>query len=220
MRDTLQQDPASFSPNVFLRPLYQETILPNVAYIPGPAEFNYWLQMKQLFAVHNLVMPVVIPRTLTQFLSIKNYEKIITGPIPLDDYFLPYSAFLDVITHIDADALSDTQSVINTLQDTVSTLQEKLTQKHISHKKITKSLTALLQEIQTLSQSVDQATKTTIEESESYAPYIKLYKNFFDIEQRFERNNYVIGQLSVIDQMLHVGSLPYEAGKVLLYIYD
>ena len=102
----------------------------------------------------------------------------------------------------------------------MSTLQNNLQEKHISHKKITKSLTALAQELQTLSQSVDQATTTGIEESESYVPYIKLYKNFFDVEQKFERHNYVIGQLSVIDQMLHKQDLSYEAGKVLLYIYD
>ena len=83
----LQQSPESFSPNVFLRPLYQETILPNVLYIPGPAEFNYWLQMKELFAVHGLTMPVVIPRSFNQFVSAKNYEKIQTGPVPLASYF-------------------------------------------------------------------------------------------------------------------------------------
>ena len=83
----LDQSPESFSPNVFLRPLYQETILPNILYIPGPAEFNYWLQMKELFAVHGLMMPVVIPRSFNQFVSAKNYEKIQTGPVSLVSYF-------------------------------------------------------------------------------------------------------------------------------------
>ena len=83
----LEQSPESFSPNVFLRPLYQETILPNVLYIPGPAEFNYWLQMKELFAVHDLTMPVVIPRSFNQFVSAKNYEKIQAGPVSLESYF-------------------------------------------------------------------------------------------------------------------------------------
>src|SRR5690606_8030207 len=44
--------PERFSPNVILRPLYQEIILPNLAYIGGPAEVIYWLQLKSVFTHH------------------------------------------------------------------------------------------------------------------------------------------------------------------------
>lgn len=103
--DKLATTPDAFSPNVFLRPLYQETVLPNALYIPGPAELNYWLQMKELFAVHGLSMPVVIPRTFNQFLSVKNLEKITDGPIPLDTYFLSHNDFLSTIRSLDTDIM-------------------------------------------------------------------------------------------------------------------
>ena len=38
------ESPEKFSPNVVMRPLYQEVILPNLAYIGGPAEMAYWLE--------------------------------------------------------------------------------------------------------------------------------------------------------------------------------
>jgi uncharacterized protein YllA (UPF0747 family) len=38
-----------FSPNVILRPLYEEIILPNLAYIGGPSEVPYWMQLKGVF---------------------------------------------------------------------------------------------------------------------------------------------------------------------------
>ena len=36
--------PERFSPNVIMRPLFQETILPNLCYIGGGGELSYWLQ--------------------------------------------------------------------------------------------------------------------------------------------------------------------------------
>ena len=52
----------ALSPNVLLRPLYQETILPNIAYIGGPSELAYWLQLKNAFQAANLQMPLLVHR--------------------------------------------------------------------------------------------------------------------------------------------------------------
>lgn len=53
----IDQYPEKFSPNAVLRPLYQETILPNVAYIGGNAEINYWLQLKEVFEINKTSSP-------------------------------------------------------------------------------------------------------------------------------------------------------------------
>ena len=45
----IDESPESFSPNVLLRPLFQEYILPNLCYIGGPAEISYWLELKSVF---------------------------------------------------------------------------------------------------------------------------------------------------------------------------
>lgn len=58
----LEKFPERFSPNVVLRPLYQQTILPNVAYVGGPSEIVYWLQLKPIFDLHACFYPVLVPR--------------------------------------------------------------------------------------------------------------------------------------------------------------
>ncbi|MBM3293155.1 MAG: bacillithiol biosynthesis cysteine-adding enzyme BshC [Candidatus Aminicenantes bacterium] len=54
--------PFLFSPNVLLRPLYQDAILPTVAAVGGPAEISYLAQMKDVYGSFGLPMPVVYPR--------------------------------------------------------------------------------------------------------------------------------------------------------------
>lgn len=58
----IDEQPEKFSPNVILRPLYQEVILPNIAYVGGPAEVIYWLQLKSVFDRHNVPFPMLMPR--------------------------------------------------------------------------------------------------------------------------------------------------------------
>ena len=48
-RNDIYSNPQNYSPNVLLRPIYQEMILPNVAYIGGGSEISYWLQLKDVF---------------------------------------------------------------------------------------------------------------------------------------------------------------------------
>lgn len=73
--DQLKNHPERFSPNVVLRPLYQEAILPNLAYIGGPAEIAYWLQLKKIFDITGIDFPVLIPRDGFLFASEKDIER-------------------------------------------------------------------------------------------------------------------------------------------------
>lgn len=60
--EELQHFPERFSPNVMLRPLYQEVVLPNLCYIGGGGEIAYWLELKEYFAAENVVFPVLLLR--------------------------------------------------------------------------------------------------------------------------------------------------------------
>lgn len=55
----IDNHPERFSPNVVLRPLYQESILPNLCYIGGPGEIAYWLQLKTVFEKHAIQYPIL-----------------------------------------------------------------------------------------------------------------------------------------------------------------
>lgn len=58
----INDHPERFSPNVILRPLYQELILPNLAYVGGPSELVYWLQLKSMFEHFEVQFPILMPR--------------------------------------------------------------------------------------------------------------------------------------------------------------
>lgn len=58
----LEKNPQNFSPNVILRPLFQETILPNLAYVGGGGEIAYWLERKKQFAHYQIPFPMLIRR--------------------------------------------------------------------------------------------------------------------------------------------------------------
>lgn len=62
MQAMIAHSPEKFSPNVSLRPLYQETILPNLAYFGGWGELSYWMQLKGVFDAAGENFPVVLPR--------------------------------------------------------------------------------------------------------------------------------------------------------------
>jgi bacillithiol biosynthesis cysteine-adding enzyme BshC len=57
-----KEKPFLFSPNVLLRPVYQDTLLPTVAYVGGPGEIAYFAQMKGVYEKFGLPMPVIYPR--------------------------------------------------------------------------------------------------------------------------------------------------------------
>lgn len=59
----LAETPEVFSPNVVLRPLYQEVILPNICYVGGGGELAYWLQYKAFFNHYNYQLPVLALRS-------------------------------------------------------------------------------------------------------------------------------------------------------------
>ncbi len=58
----LHEHPERFSPNVIMRPLYQEFILPNLAYIGGGGELAYWIDRKNQFAEAGVPYPMLIRR--------------------------------------------------------------------------------------------------------------------------------------------------------------
>lgn len=72
--EEVKVSPEKFSPNVVLRPLYQQLILPNVAYVGGPGELVYWLQYKQLFDHYRVAFPVLQPRFFGMQIAKKDFE--------------------------------------------------------------------------------------------------------------------------------------------------
>lgn len=62
LRQELEDHPERFSPNAVFRPVYQETILPNLAYIGGGGEIAYWLQLGEAFQHWDIPLPMLTLR--------------------------------------------------------------------------------------------------------------------------------------------------------------
>lgn len=79
--------PERFSPNVLMRPLYQESILPNIAYVGGGAEIAYWMQLKSIFESERIPFPILVLRNSAIVISDKHNEKLKSLGFSSNDLF-------------------------------------------------------------------------------------------------------------------------------------
>jgi bacillithiol synthase len=81
----LETTPQYFSPNVVLRPLFQETVLPNLAYIGGGGELAYWLERKTQFEAFGVNFPMLIRRNSVMFLDKGTQDRLQRLDVQLND---------------------------------------------------------------------------------------------------------------------------------------
>lgn len=79
--------PERFSPNAVLRPIYQETLLPNVAYIGGNAEISYWLQLKPIFELYNTTPAAIALRQSVWMMRQKQAKWLENKHITINEMF-------------------------------------------------------------------------------------------------------------------------------------
>ncbi len=103
MRELVHQAPDAFSPNVVLRPIAQDTLLPTVAYVAGPSEIAYFAQFKPLYEEFTIPQPILYPRASATLIE-DRVEKV------LDRFSLEVQDFLQDVEFIKqriAERLSD-----------------------------------------------------------------------------------------------------------------
>ena len=72
----LNEYPDRFSPNVILRGIYQETILPNILFVGGGSEIAYWMQLKNLFEHYQVPFPMLVLRNSFMIMDENHAHKI------------------------------------------------------------------------------------------------------------------------------------------------
>lgn len=77
----IENFPERFSPNVLLRPICQDYLLPTGFYIGGPSEIAYFAQVTPLYDYYDIVTPIIFPRSSATILE----KNVSTG---LDKYDL------------------------------------------------------------------------------------------------------------------------------------
>ncbi|RXG20813.1 bacillithiol biosynthesis cysteine-adding enzyme BshC [Leeuwenhoekiella aequorea] len=117
----LKDYPERFSPNVIMRPLYQEVILPNLAYIGGGGEIAYWLELKSFFDKVNVTFPVLMLRNSALLITQKQHQKLNKLDLSLEDIFLKQNDLINrkirKISNIDVDFSQQKEHLIRQFED-------------------------------------------------------------------------------------------------------
>lgn len=87
----LESEPHNFSPNVLFRPIYQESILPNLCYVGGGGEMSYWLQLKSSFDQFKIPYPIISQRKIVFYLNKNIQKKIKKINLPIASFFKEFS---------------------------------------------------------------------------------------------------------------------------------
>ncbi|MCP9201035.1 bacillithiol biosynthesis cysteine-adding enzyme BshC [Gramella sp. GC03-9] len=116
----LEEHPERFSPNVMLRPLYEEVILPNLCYIGGGGELAYWLELKDYFEAENVTFPMLLLRNSALLQSGKQSGKRKRLNISIPELFLKQHELINrkvrKISNIDIDFSPQKQHLVDQFQ--------------------------------------------------------------------------------------------------------
>lgn len=118
----VREHPERFSPNVILRPMYQEIILPNLCYIGGGGELAYWLQLKSNFESQNVTFPILLLRNSALLVFEKQMEKLKRLNVSVEDLFLGEDDLMNKVTKSISDIAIDFSPQKEQLQKQFETL--------------------------------------------------------------------------------------------------
>ncbi|MBK7851992.1 MAG: bacillithiol biosynthesis cysteine-adding enzyme BshC [Bacteroidetes bacterium] len=151
----VRNHPERFSPNVVIRPLYQESILPNIAVIGGPSEIAYWLEYKSTFDFFGIPFPALILRASLLLIDSPSHERMKKFNILpeqifdssdawLKNYFkntselsfsisdsqntleVEFNRLAEEVSRIDASLKSNVEAELQRMKNALKTIEEKV----------------------------------------------------------------------------------------------
>jgi len=150
LKEEIIQCPENFSPNVILRPLFQELILPSVLFVGGGAEVNYWLQLKDLFDHFGLPYPVLVRRNSFVIFSAQILEKIKRlGLTP--EFFLDHT---DELIKKFMESKSDISVHVSRISEQLFQILDELCE--LSRKELKSTFSGTLSEVNKIKASIDK----------------------------------------------------------------
>lgn len=94
----LEIHPEKFSPNVIMRPLYQEVLLPNLSYIGGGGEIAYWIELYSFFKSANVTFPILLVRNSALLVTQKQLNKIDKLGLTWENLFMKQEKLISLKT--------------------------------------------------------------------------------------------------------------------------
>lgn len=101
--EELSNHPERFSPNVVMRPIYQEFTLPNLAYVGGGGEIAYWLERKTQFADFDVFYPMLIRRNSVMLLNKGQLKTLAKLDFTVEDIFRDKDRLIDQFINAQSD---------------------------------------------------------------------------------------------------------------------
>ncbi len=123
--ETLQVTPWKFSPNVALRPVAQDYILPTIAYIAGPGEISYFAQLNEVYQYNDVDMPIIYPRSSLIIIESKIQRIIDAYNLNISDLALNYEELFSRISRQKVG--KGFEEIIESSRSEVERIFEKLT---------------------------------------------------------------------------------------------
>lgn len=190
----IEAHPERFSPNVVMRPLYQEVILPNLAYIGGGGELAYWLERQRQFEHFEVNFPMLIRRNSVLWIDKGNAKRMDKLNLELGELFEEVEGLIK-------------QYVKQNTDNEISLKQEK------------KDIKLILDRVQQKAEEVDptliKATKAEI---------AKLMNSLSNLENKLmraekQRHDIAINQIRTLNEKLFPGGGLQERYDNFLGLY-
>ncbi len=122
--ETVNRCPTCFSPNVTLRPIVQDFLLPTVAYIGGPAEIAYFAQLKAGYQLLGRLEPLVLARASFTLIEKRHAKTLSKNGLVLSDLFVGLN---EVLTKVVEESLDkETTATFDETEQVFTAQLEKL----------------------------------------------------------------------------------------------
>ncbi|MCD6544275.1 MAG: bacillithiol biosynthesis cysteine-adding enzyme BshC [Flavobacteriaceae bacterium] len=119
-----ENHPEKFSPNVMMRPLYEEVVLPNLCYIGGGGELAYWFELKSYFESQQIPFPIFLLRNSVLLVKEKQIKKLQKLEVSIEDVFLKKNELVNQKIKKLSDISIDFTTQINTIKGIFKDLKE------------------------------------------------------------------------------------------------
>lgn len=160
--DLINQSPEQFSPNVLLRPIIEDAIIPTLTYISGPNELAYYAQLKEAYNFFGVQMPLIIPRVGITIVEKKIDEALEKYQISISSLFQnPEKVVSDAIKQLlPKEIEAEVKQLKELIESQFQKLNENITQWDPSLKEaILSSRNSVLHQIDNLENKIGLAHK-------------------------------------------------------------
>lgn len=212
LKKLIEETPECISPNVLLRPIYQQKILPNIAYVAGPSEYYYWLQLPLEFTQNKLTLPWLVMRSGSIFLTNSAKKKIQKLGLEIDDLYNSIDNLSKlVIEKIEGEYTLDSE--INTLQLEFEKIWTSLFKAKIDGlKEVKKKHQTTVKELRQLSNSIKSGEALNTEKQTLLTTILKIKEEFFNSTAPQERAQFYI------EWLIKGGDFPSPQNSISAFI--